>query len=80
MTKKLGIFISFLLSLEYGEFSDRASQEEGWASFCNGKKNRKGRYYKDEFYKKAKLLNKQPYKKGSTTFHFDEEGSYIYTD
>ena len=71
--------IDLTLYLETGEFPERASQENGWASFCNGKKNHLGKRYKDEFYKNAKLLNKEPYTRDNETFGFDKEGNNVYT-
>lgn len=66
--------VDLTLYLETGEFSPRASQEGGWASFCNGKKNRKGQYYKEEFYREGKLLNKPYYTRKGVKYHYDENG------
>lgn len=62
-----------LLDLSVKEFSDRA--KNGWASFCNGKKNGKGELFKDEFYKKAKLVNKPSHTNGLYTQTFDKDGN-----
>lgn len=47
--------IDLTLYLQNGTWSNSAKR--GWASFCNGKKD-----FKDTFYKKAKVLNKQDYR------------------
>lgn len=49
--------------------------QNGWASFCNGKKNGDGKLYQEEFYRKAKLLNKPNHTKGLYTQTFDAQGN-----
>ncbi len=65
--------IDLTLYLENDTWSARS--KEGWASFCNGKKNRKGEYYKDEFYKESKLINKPNYVGKNRTAEYDENGN-----
>ena len=55
-----------------GRFSTRA--KNGWASFCNGKKDGKGKPFEDVFYKKAKVSNKQNYVKGACVYKYTKEG------
>ena len=55
-----------------GKFLKRA--QNGWASFCNGKKNGKGQPFKDEFYKEAKLTNKPEYIRNFCLYKYNENG------
>lgn len=55
------------------EFSDRA--KEGWASFCNGKKNGRLKPFKSAYYKEAKTRNHSDYQRGSFVYKYNEEGN-----
>ena len=65
------------LHLQNNKWSDRA--QNGWASFCNGRKNGNGKMYQEEFYRKAKLINKPDRVNGMYKQTFDEQGNLINT-
>ena len=57
-----------------GKFSQRA--QKGWASFCNGKNNKKGVPFKDTFYQEARPLKKEDFRLTlSCIYSYDSKGN-----